>query len=444
MLSSIQARWRAWAGDPSKRLGIGFSIIVVFVLASYFWNSLRPLLNTKIELWDYPTFMPLIKPIGDDFREGYFYPAKIVLQGKDPYTDYFFDYPPFSAVFSIPFRLFDVDQAYLMQAGLLFVLNAVTIFISLKIAYEVFKKGSDQQGNIGRVIAYGLFPLLALLLFTSYGFYFSIERGNSDIYAQFFVVLGLWFLASRPKSVWLPVLFVSMGTHLKFYPAIIFVLIFWKFRWKSLLPIILTNAAFLLVLGPVRAWEFIRRIIFVQKNPFLFPANHSAASFSDMVNGFLVERAGIAIPTILFYLLPFLIWGLGVIVLWRRKYSPTNALLLFILSVPLMELIPSTSYDYKLVILASPLAIALFLLLQNFSLRGRLAALVEIIGLMFLMLLISRSYYFLPPVLTNKYPFILVMQSIFLLMLLGSPAREEAVTDVQLSAKPAPTAGSAT
>jgi len=433
MLNFIHSRWQAFIKDPIKRLGLGFFTISIFVLFSYFWNDLRPMLNLQTELWEYPTIMPLIKPIGDDFREGYFYPAKIVLQGKDPYVDYTFDYPPFSAVFSIPFRLFKVDQAYLVQVVFLFLLNAATIWISLQLAWAVFGKGQNQQDNSAQLIAYGLFPLLAFLLFTSYTFFFSIERGNSDIYAQFFVVLGLWFIVNKPKSLWLPVVFISIATHLKFYPAIILFVIFWKFRWRSIFPIIITNVALLLVLGPIRAWEFIQRIIVVTQNPNIISANHSAASFGQMVNDYLVKHAGITVPTILFYLLPLLIWAIGAIVLWLRKFSLTNALALFILSVPLMELIPSTSYDYKSVILVSPLAIALYFLILNFSQRGKLLELAEIFGLMVLMLFINRSYTMLPAVLTNKYPFILAMQVIFLIVILFSTGKGYADWDGRVS-----------
>jgi len=417
--------------EPSTRVGLGISIISIFILVSYFWSDLRPMINLNNELWEYPTILPLIKPVGDDFREGFFYPAKIVLQGKDPYVDYDFNYPPFAAVFSIPFRLFQVDQAYLVQVGLLFVLNAATLWLSLKLVSAVFIHGDTQNRNPVKWIPYALFPLLAWMQFTSYGFYFSIERGNSDIYAQFFVVLALWFLVTKPKSPWWPVVFVSIATHLKFYPAIIFVLIFWKFGWKSLLPILVTNLALLLSLGPVRAWEFIRQIIKVMQNPFVFAGNHSAVSFGNMVNGYLQGRIGITLPVILFYLLPVLIWAIGTVILWRRKYSLQNALLFFILSVPLMDVIPTTSYDYKLVILIAPLAIALYFLLQDISQRGRLVELAKISGLMFLMLFINRSYTMLPVLLKNKYPFILVMQLIFLWLILVTPQPKPVPSEMQ-------------
>ncbi len=422
----MRSKWQAWLMDPSRRLGVGMSVILLFVLLAYLWNNLLPMINLQAELWESPVIMPLIRPIGTDFREGYFYPAKIVLQGKSPYVDYNLIYPPFSAVFSIPFRLFPVDQAYLVQVVLLYAVNALTLIFSLLIAKEVFARVKEIKDGTGQTVAVGLFALLAFLLYSSYGFQFSIERGNADIYVQFLVVLAVWRMVKKPQSLWLPVILIAMATHLKVYPAIMFVLVLWRFKWKSLLPLVVTNLALGLVLGPVRLWQYLQRLFVYMQQPNLIPANHSAASFANMVNNFLVERAGVILPSVLFYLLPLIIWGAGMYVLWMRGYSAENALYLFALSAALMELIPSVSYDYKLVILFAPLAILLFRLLVDFIRRGRLLELAEIAGLMFLMLFMTRSYTMLPAVLTNKYPFILAMQAITLLVLLtakGTPSQ---------------------
>jgi hypothetical protein len=426
MWSFISSRIRSLYKDYLLRLRTAFLIITLFVLIAYLWNNLLPMIDLQAEVWEPPVIMPEIKPVGTDFREGYYYPAKIVLQGKSPYVDYNLIYPPFSAVFSIPFRLFNVDQAYLVQVVLLYLVNAITLGISLKLAWQVLSNRSDQENNTERLIIFGMFALLAFLVFNSYGFLFSVERGNSDIYALFLVVMALWVMVKKPRSVWLPVILISMATHLKLYPAIMFLLIIWSYKWKSLLPLTITNIVLGLVLGPERAWEYLQIIyVYIQK-PNLIAANHSAASFAEMVNHYLIGRAGFSIPALIFYLLPLLVWGIGVFSLWKRKYSPVNAVLFFALSTPLMELIPSTSYDYKLVNLIPPLAMILLFLIHQWSHLGKLLEFFEIIGLMFLMLFINRSYTMLPAVLTNKYPFIFLMQTIFLLVILFSPWKENA------------------
>jgi hypothetical protein len=90
--------------------------------------------------------VPYIRPIGTDFREGYFYPAKILLQGESPYLEYHLIYPPFSALFSVPFRMFSVDTAYLVNVCLLFALNIAIVILGLSIVHRAFASPGKDDG----------------------------------------------------------------------------------------------------------------------------------------------------------------------------------------------------------------------------------------------------------------------------------------------------------
>ena len=85
----------------------------------------------------------------------------------------------------------------------------------------------------------GIYIISGLVLFMdigSYGFLFSIERGNYDIYAILFSVIAISLLISKPKTIWAQIIFLSIATHLKIYPAILFFPLFLQHKWKVIFP----------------------------------------------------------------------------------------------------------------------------------------------------------------------------------------------------------------
>ena len=421
---------------PVQRLKTSLWFIIVSILIIYLVNNLFSVINMEKETWEFPYLFPYIKPIGTDFRIGMFYPAMVLLEGLSPYEHYNLIYPPFAAVFSIPFRLFDVKTAYLLQVILLYAANIITIYIAARSASLGLDK--DKKLDILNPALSIVCLSMVFLTLNSYGFLFSLERGNFDIYAQFFSVLGLWMLLKRPEQsrdsyhIWLQVVLVSLAAHLKVYPAILFFLILWKHGWKSLLPLFTVNLVLLLCTGPVYAWQFIQTIIHYTQEPFIWIGNHSGASFADFANSYMSSRLGFTLPALIFTVVPLLVWVVGVIVLWRRERTPANALLFFCLSVPVMNLVPTVSHDYKLVILSAPLTIALYWLVRSYSETGKVMELVKMVAFLFLALFLTRLNSITPLVLKNKYPFILVMEGLFALMILF-PGKLEKAAQVLLS-----------
>lgn len=406
---------QTFLGNIDSRVRTTLFISNGVLLTIFFLNNILPWINTQNDLWSSPYIFPYIDPIGTDFREGLFYPAKIFLQGKSPYTDYSSIYPPFTILFALPFRLFEVQVSYIIQVILLFVANIAAISLSLKIGQQVIhQSGEDKHGTDGFVKNL-IFLQIAFLTITSYGFLFSIERGNYDIYPMVFSLLAIWVLVTKPSWIWIQVLLISVATHLKLYPAILFSIVIWKHRWKSVIPIILLNLALLFITGPSNAIDFIKTVITYSENPFIWIGNHSAASFNQHVNQYLSQHNWSQLPNVIFTLTPLALWAIGAFVLYRRKYNNRNVIWLFVLSVPLMNLIPSTSHDYKLVLLSSPLAILLFILMTDYFQRGNNFNLILITLLMVIMFPITRSYTMLPLIFKNKYPFILLLQFIILI-----------------------------
>ncbi len=394
-----------------QRLEIGANAIVLLILLV---NAVLPLINLQTGYIEMPYLFPAIRPVGADFRKGLYEPAGALLKGQTPYHSGVFPYPPFAAVFGLPFRLFSSQTGYLVLVILLFACTVAAIPLSLRIAQTVFSPRNGPASSERGRLAQTVFWQMAVLTLASYGFIFSVERGNFDIIPLFFSLLAVWLLIRQPRWLWPQVILLSLATHLKIYPAVLFVLLLWKHGWKSLLPVFVVNLGLLFITGPANVGYFLGMIIPYSGNPFIFVGNHSAVSFASYVNHFLSSRASITIPAFLFLLVPLLVWGVGAFILWKRKYSPLNAVLLYMLSVPLMNLIPSTSHDYKLVILSSPLAICLYFFYLDFVQTRKWADILSLAAVMGLLVLLTRSYTLLPQILMNKYPFIFLLQVGFL------------------------------
>lgn len=407
-------RLPVFADSAEQRLKIMLAIFFLGIWVFFLFNNLLPMLNMDEGRWVFPDFAPYIVPLGDDFREGYYYPAKILLQGKSMYQDYNSVYPPFSSLFATPFRLFDVNKAYLLNVCLLFALNIANVALGVMIARRVF----PQAGKSATAIQLSLLSQIAAYAVTCYGFLFSVERGNMDTYPMFFSLLALWIMTgekTKSGEVWWSTLLIGMATHLKIYPVVLFAIVIWKYGWKSLLPIVLVNLGLYFSTGLTNAVQFAQQVGSYAANPFIWVGNHSAASFAHYINSYFSERIGMQFPVLLFYLLPLVVWVLGFWLLWHRGYSAANATWLFLLSVPLMSVIPSVSHDYKLVILTPIFATFLYWLIGDHTSRGRMEEVALLLALMVLLYLVGRSPVLLPTLLKNKYPFVIIFQFLTLL-----------------------------
>ena len=184
-----------------------------------------------------------------------------------------------------------------------------------------------------------------------------------------------------------------------------------------MLPIVLVNLGLYFCTGFTNALLFAKRVGPYTAAPFIWVGNHSAASFAHYINSYFIERIGLQFPTQLFYLLPLAVWGLGFWLLWRRGYSAANATWLFLLTVPLMNVIPSVSHDYKLVILTPIFSAVLYWLIGDFARSGGMEKLVMLLALMGLLFLVGRTPVLLPTLLKNKYPFVIMLQCLTLLFI---------------------------
>jgi hypothetical protein len=385
--------------------------LAVFVI--YFANVIHPMMNLTGQLWGRPGMIPVMRPVGADFRNGMYIPASQMLAGRNPYLTGDM-WPPFSTLVGMLFTLLPVETGYLVHAVLLVLSNVAAIYLSVRIASRAFGENDDTASSL---VYFFVGAAVLFLSFNSYGYEFSLERGNIDIYSMTLALAAIWLLVTQPEKLWMPVILVSLATHLKVYPAILFVIIFWRHRWQCVLPILLCNGLLLFCLGFSNGFLFIQNIF--RKGimrPSLAIYGHSANSYSKLVGElFATGQVPVEIPSLVLAALPVILWAVSLGVLWRRGFNPTNVALLFAVSVPLMNLLPPTSNDYKTILLNPPVIIMLSAWLLNYLRLGSVGSLNLTLWALLALLFVTRSYVLLPQVLGNKYPFILFLLILFTL-----------------------------
>jgi hypothetical protein len=404
----------SWAlpQDAQGRLRLAAHLVTFAVLVIYVFDQVWPAMDVAGGQWVFRSTIPVMRPVGADFHNGIYNPAMLLRSGESPYKLLNY-YPPLVAVLGLPFTFLKPGTAYLVHAVGLAFANLATIWLSMAIAVAVFGNASP----LPRRDALGLGQIMAAQLvffaFTGYPLHFSLERGNVDIYPQLLSVAALYFLLKRPRSLWLQVVLISLAVHIKVYPAILFLLIFWRHRWKCVVPIAVVNGGLLLMLGFQRALEFLRDIRSATVAKTSWIGNHSATSFSETVlsaSGFPASQA-----TKVVLLFSLALWAIGVLVLWRRKFTPANAVLMFALSIPVMHIVPAVSHDYKIVILTAPFALVIFACIARFAADGTWPAIAAIAVLLVAAGGLARSYAdTTTPWLANKCPWILLAQMVFL------------------------------
>jgi hypothetical protein len=270
------------------------------------------------------------------------------------------------------------------------------------------------------MMIFSVVSLTAFFQVSSYGFLFSVERGSSDIYAILFAWLFLYALNRRPDRIWLQALLLSCAINIKLTPAILCVLLFWKHRWRCVVPLIVINTVLLPVWGPDNVLVFLKAVVRTNASPDGWWGDHSAYSFAYTVLRPLGYDVKIAEKILICAVLAQ--WVAGVVILWRRGFSAGNSLLLFATSVPVMMLLPNCSNDYKLVLLSGPLIVFMVRWFGEYAYRGNVKPLV-LLGLQLMLMaclggsggLVHHSWA------ANKFPFIFMTGLLMLIEIARSP-----------------------
>ena len=379
--------------------------LAVVVAAGVAWNFLVYWFRFGNATWG--LLLPLAKPTGIDFRDGLYDPAAA-------FTTVHSGWPPLALLLGRPFTLLDFSTGYAVQVGILVALAVAAAVLSAKLAMKA-ACDPDLSGQGRRIDATQLALVLGFWLMTSYGFMYEVERGNIDLYALFFALLSVWLMLRLPRSTWWPAIVLAVAINLKFYPAVLLVILFWRYRWRAVVPVVVANAVLLLITGPGNVRNTVSALTAIQSTQrSLWWGNHSAAALANVlrqVSGW--APSWIYVPLIL---IPLALWALTLLLLVRRGWSDRRAVLAAAACVPVMGVVPAISHDYKLVLYVFPLAV-LAAVIATMSRRG-LAVWSVLFGLLALaMMFLSRSSLVIVPSLQgSKYALLVLLQLLLLVV----------------------------
>ena len=327
--------------------------LAVIVAAGVAWNFLVYWFRFGNATWG--LLLPLAKPTGIDFRDGLYDPAAA-------FSTVHSGWPPLTLLLGRPFTLLGFSTGYAVQVGILVALAVAAAILSAKLAMKA-ACDPDLSGQGRRIDATQLALVLGFWLLTSYGFMYEVERGNIDLYALFFALLSVWLMLRLPRSAWWPAIVLAVAINLKLYPGVLLVILFWRYRWRAVVPTVVANVALLLITGPGNVRNTVTALTAIQSDQrFLWWGNHSAPALANVlrhVTGW--APSWIYLPLLL---VPLALWALTLLLLVRRGWSDRRAVLAAAACVPVMGVVPAISHDYKLVLFGL-LAMAMMLLSRS-------------------------------------------------------------------------------
>ena len=384
----------------------------VIALAGWGWDFLAQWLRWRSAVWG--ILLPLAHPTGLDFRDGLYDPARSFSTAGS-------GWPPLTLLLGRPFTLVSFSTGYAIQACILVAIAIAAAVLSAQLAAKAVCV-PDESGQGRKLDVRTIALVMGFWLMTSYGFMFEVERGNIDLYALVFSLASVWLMIRFPRSAWLPAAALAIAIGLKLYPAVLLVVLVWRYRRRSLVPAAVTTLAVMAVGGPANLHHSLVALYSIQADPArLGWLNESAAAVAHMLRG----DTSWAPSWILYPLLlaPFALWGSTLVVLIRRGCSERRIVLAAAACVPLMVVIPTISNDYKLALDVFPLAVLAAVIATMRREPG--LTWVTLFGVLaFTMVFLAESSRLIAPSLqTSKYAFQLVLQALLLVAVLTADRR---------------------
>ncbi len=319
---------------------LGFSL-------SYLLFFIRPIFFMDVVMNIF-TYIPTISPIGTDLREMLGLSTSLFTTAQTPYIANY--YPPLASVIFAPLLVVSASWAYKI-----FTLVSVACYAVITFVFPLRTSKERQVSSILiLVFVTGLF---------SYGFQFELERGQWNVIAVFMSFLAIWIYHFHNKYRFLAYVFFTISVQLKVFPLIFIVMLIsnwhdWKNNIKRFLLLATVNFALLFVLGPNVFVGWLKTLTTGTANPTNFwIGNHSISSFVTMTSDYwewvkpysgLAQIALLALIAVCIFLI--------ILQEYRQEQKGMNPHLLLACTLGAL-LIPSISHDYKLSLLAAPVAI---------------------------------------------------------------------------------------
>jgi len=398
---SLQAALRRVLNlPPFTWVLIGFLFIfIIWFIFPMFFNDLH---RMKYFL----RYIPDKVPLGSDFK--YNTDAiRLWFSGGNIYDQEIHFYPPLYAVVFAPTLLLSYPASY-------FFISSITL-ICFALPFLLFRSTAKRN--------YSYFSFFLLTGLISYGTQFELERGQFNIIAVTLCFLSIYLFHRHYSFRYLAYFLFSISAQIKLYPAI-FIFLFikdwrdWKGNLLRFAGLGVFNIALLFVLGYDTFLEFLKKLRFFLGDIYLFPGNHSIKAytynlthygfglFSTSTQNWLTEHASVIQST--FYLWFIICFGIILFNAYKRNHSGINFNLILACTTIAM-LLPSISLDYKLSLLAAPLA---FVLSIMHPVEGTKWKILSILSILLLSVSYSATlipYIYRPEHLQSSMPFILTI-----------------------------------
>lgn len=335
--------------------------ILLGFLISYLFFFVRPIFLTS-QFMQFPEYVPAKGFIGEDLLQMLSYSESWLIAKQTPYIDRNL-YPPLASVLFTPLLGMEFSTAYK-------IVTIVNVFLYIMMTLVL-----PLQISKARQIS----PVLILIFITglfSYGFQFELQRGQFNVMAMAACFTAIWIFHSHKNHRYLAYILFTISIQLKVFPAIFIVMFVsdwhdWKQNIKRFVGLGAVNFALLFILGPSVFVDFLRAIKAQSVNPSIWNGNHSIRSFVTSVSNTASEHGWTWVNDhsgwVQFALLVIIAVCIFLIMIQahRQKQNGVNSHLLLVCTIGAL-LIPPVSHDYKLSILAAPVAI-LFSDMSSFS-----------------------------------------------------------------------------
>jgi hypothetical protein len=342
--------------------------------------------------------VPAIDPIGVDLKQMLSYSESWFFNKQTPYIGFNL-YPPLASVLFTPLIFVKFFWAYK-------IITFINVFCYVMSTF-IFPLRVEKEKH-----ATGLLVLIFITGLLSYGFQFELERGQFNIIASFLCFLAIWIFHFHNKYRLLAYILFALSVQLKIFPFIFIVMFInnwqdWKSNIKRILILALVNFLLLFIMGPTVFIDFIEAILAQTVYPAIWQGNHSIRSFVAFFSTSTGNQGWLwgnqYDKTAQFLLLAGTLICILIIIFqaYRQNEQGVNPLLLLACTIGAL-VIPSVSHDYKLSILAAPVA----LLFSSGRFFGNVNSSRIRLTLIGLLLIFSASYSSTLYSFTNK-PFIL-------------------------------------
>ena len=335
MMSNTNAFYKA------KIAIVRFIVIIGFAICSFHHYILAYYVG--LNAYPYNTF--LFRP-EDKFND--FYNIYNAAAGLDPYAFKVSVYFPFTFVVMYPFTFLKADLAYALYFTAFTVFLVCFISRSLKNQRRI-EKASD----------------LFVFTFLSYPFLFSVDRGNVEMLIFVFLALFVHFYVKGRQRI--SVIFLSLATAMKLYPAVFGLLYFEDKKYRNILLSALLVAALTVSSAAILKGGIRGSVTGLKRNLEIFEREYIRADHGLQHNCSLygavrifhqevLEKTNVPFNRKLVFGLTAALLGLVFVFAFFREKTFWKKICLLVL---IILLLPQVSYDYKLIHLYIPLMLFL-------------------------------------------------------------------------------------